>query len=65
MEFAAIADQISEYDDKWIAISEAERKVVASGENAIETIERAQALGYNETVLCKVPSLSHGFASEA
>lgn len=63
MNIATVADQFVEYENKWVAISETEEKIVASGENAFEAIERAKELGYPETILYRVPNLDHGYIS--
>jgi hypothetical protein len=63
MNIATVAKQFTEYENQWIAISESDEKIVASGENAFEAIERAKQLGYQETILYRVPTSEHGYIS--
>ncbi|MEK6299883.1 MAG: DUF5678 domain-containing protein [Acidobacteriota bacterium] len=62
MNLAAFAPQFREYEDKWVAISEAENRIVASGETVFEVNEAAEQRGYGDVLLFKVPRFDIGFA---
>jgi hypothetical protein len=49
-----LENELGKYENKWVAISEPERKVVGSGENAIQAKAEAEANGYSDTALFKV-----------
>jgi len=49
-----LEDELGKYENQWVAISETERKVVGSGENALEAKAEAEANGYRDTALFKV-----------
>jgi len=49
-----LEDELMNYEDKWVAILEAERKVVGSGDTAYDAKRDAEANGYEETALFKV-----------
>lgn len=49
-----LEDELGKYENKWVAISEPERKVVGSGNNALEAKADAEAQGYSDTALFKV-----------
>jgi hypothetical protein len=51
-----LEDELGKYENKWVAILESERRIVASGDRAIEAKREAEALGYPETALFKVRS---------
>lgn len=51
-----LEDELGKYENKWVAISEPERKVVGSGNNAIEAKNDAEAHGYLDATLFKVRS---------
>jgi len=51
-----LEDELGKYENKWVAISEPERKVVGSGDNAREAKADAEANGYHDTALFKVRS---------
>jgi len=56
MDIATISAQLKEYENKWVAISEPDGKVVGVGNNAFEATEDAERKGYQDTILFKVPS---------
>ena len=49
-----LENELGKYENKWVAISEPERRVVGSGNNAIEAKADAEAKGYTDTALFKV-----------
>jgi hypothetical protein len=51
-----LESELGKYENQWVAISEPERKVVGSGDNAIEAKAAAEANGYSDTALFKVRS---------
>ena len=59
----AFADALKEYDDQWIAFIEDDgiRRIVGSGRNAVEAVASAEANGFTEAILFKVPSLRASF----
>ena len=50
-----LEDEIGKYSNKWVAILEVERRIVAVGETAKQAQEEAEAKGYSEVALFKVP----------
>jgi Family of unknown function (DUF5678) len=52
---------LTKYEDKWVALSESEGKVVGVGEDAHEAQMEAQKHGYKEPVILKVPSSDYGY----
>ena len=46
---------VKKYKGKWIALTENEKKVIASGKSAKETLEKAKKEGLNNPILFKVP----------
>ncbi|MDQ2920500.1 MAG: DUF5678 domain-containing protein [Acidobacteriota bacterium] len=56
MDIASISTQLKEYEDKWVAISEADGKVVGVGNDAFEATEAAERKGYHDTILFKIPT---------
>lgn len=59
----AFADAVKEYDDQWIAFIEKDgvRVIVGSGHNAVEAVAAADANGFPDAILFKVPSLRTSF----
>jgi hypothetical protein len=59
----AFADLVKEYDNQWIAFVEREgvRVIVGSGRNAVEAVAEADAKGFPDAILFKVPSLRTSF----
>ena len=59
----AFADAVKEYDDQWITFIEENgiRRIVGSGRNAVEAVASAEANGFREAILFKVPSLRASF----
>jgi hypothetical protein len=50
-----LQEELGRYEDKWVAILEPERKIVGSGDDAYEAKLNAEANGYPDIVLFKVP----------
>lgn len=46
--------ELGKYENKWVAIYEPERKIVGSGDNAIQAKAEADANGYEDAALFKV-----------
>lgn len=59
----AFADAVKEYDAQWIAFIEEDgvRRIVGSGRNPVEAVASAEANGFPEAILFKVPSLHTSF----
>ena len=59
----AFAEAVKKYDDQWIAFIEEDsvRRIVGSGRNAVEAVASADANGFPDAVLFKVPSLRASF----
>jgi hypothetical protein len=51
----SLQEELGQYEAKWVAILESERKIVGSGDDAYEAKHDAEANGYPEIVLLKVP----------
>ena len=49
-----LEEELGKYEDKWVAISEPDRKVVGSGDRAIDAKLEAEANGYSDAALFKV-----------
>lgn len=49
-----LIEELHKYENQWVAILEAERKIVGSGENAYQAKLDAEAKGYPEIALFKV-----------
>jgi|KBSSwiStaDraftv2_1062776.scaffolds.fasta_scaffold2506936_1 hypothetical protein len=59
----AFADLVKDYENQWIAFIEKDgmRVIVGSGQNAVDAIASAEANGFADAVLFKVPSLRTSF----
>lgn len=59
----AFADAVKEYDNQWITFIERDgmRVIVGSGRNAVEAVAEAEAKGFPDAILFKVPSLRTSF----
>ncbi len=60
---SAFAELVRDYESLWIAIEERDgvQVVVGSGRNAAEAVAAADANGFPDAVLFKVPSFSATF----
>jgi hypothetical protein len=56
MDLTAISTQFEKYENKWVAIDEAQERIVGVGTDAIEATKDAERHGYQDTILFKVPS---------
>lgn len=54
-------EQLKNYEDKWVAILEPDKKVIASGEDASEAKQEAEKKGYKTFILLKVLSFRAGY----
>ena len=59
----AFAELVRDHENQWIAIDERDgvRFIVGSGRDAVEAAEDAEAKGFPDAVLCKVPSFNATF----
>jgi hypothetical protein len=59
----AFAELMRDYENLWVALDEkdGERIVVGSGRTALEAATTAEANGFPDAVLFKVPSFSSSF----
>jgi len=62
MKTPSLADELLKYENKWVAISQPDEKVVGSGADAYEANLDAEKNGYTEAVLLLVPSFDSGYA---
>ena len=51
-----LTDELGNYENQWVAILESERKIVGSGDTAVEAKQEAKTRGYSEIALFKVPA---------
>ena len=63
----AFADLIREYEDQWVAIDERDgvKVIVGSGKDAVEAAQAAEAKGFPDAALLRVPSFSSTFIPSA
>jgi hypothetical protein len=59
----AFAELVRAYEDQWIAIDDRDgvKFIVGSGRDAVEAAEDAEAKGFPDAVLLRVPSFSSTF----
>ena len=60
-----LAEELALYESKWVAILETEQRIVASGSTALEAKTNAEAEGYQDTALFKVPKLDRCYVLSA
>ncbi len=53
---ATLTEQFRDYEDMWVAILEAESRIVGSGTGPLEAKADAERKGYSETTLFQVPT---------
>ena len=53
---ATLTEQFKDYEDMWVAILEAESKIVGSAIGPFEAKVDAESKGYTETTLFQVPT---------
>ena len=54
MENNTLIQELKNYEDKWVALIEPNKKVVASGDDASEAKKEAEKKGYKDIILFKV-----------
>jgi hypothetical protein len=54
--------ELLDYENKWVAILEAEQRVVGSGSDACEALEDAEKQGYPDVLLMRVRSVDMHYA---
>ncbi len=59
----SLADELWKYENRWIAITEPDEKIVGSGESALEAKLEAERNGYADAALFKVGLFDRGFLS--
>lgn len=52
----ALTEQFKQYEDKWVAILESERRIVGNGADPLEAKVDAERNAYSETTLFQVPT---------
>ena len=59
----AFANMVKDYENQWIVFIERDgmRVIVGSGQNAVEAVASAEANGFPNAILFKVPSLRTTF----
>jgi len=64
---AAFADLIKDHEDQWVAIDERDgvEFIVGQGKDAVAAAKDAEAKGYPNAMLFKVPSFSSSFIPSA
>jgi hypothetical protein len=58
----SLEDDLMNYENKWVAISQGEDKVVGSGDDADEAIRDAERNGYDEPILFKVRRFGQSYS---
>ena len=63
----AFAELVREFEDKWVAIDDRDgvKSIVGSGKDAVEAAQEAEAKGYPDAALLRVPSFSSTFIPSA
>lgn len=61
MDKEKLFEQLKNYENKWVAILEPEKKVVASGSDASEAKQKAEEGGYKNFVLFRVFPFRAGY----
>jgi hypothetical protein len=63
----AFAESVRPYEDQWVAIDERDgvKFIVGSGRDAVEAAENAEAKGFPDAVLLRVPSFTSTFIPSA
>jgi len=56
-----LIEELKNYEDKWVALLEPEKKVVGSGNDASEAKQDAERNGYRDFILLKVLPLRMGY----
>jgi len=63
----AFAELIREFEDQWVAIDDRNgvKFIVGSGKDAVEAAQAAEAKGFPDAALLRVPSFSSTFIPSA
>jgi len=63
----AFAELVREYEDQWVAIDDREgvKFIVGSGKDAVEAAQAAEAKGFPDAALLRVPLFSSTFIPSA
>lgn len=61
MENNTLIQELKNYEDKWVALIETEKKVVGSGDDALEAKKEAEKKGYKDIILFKVFPFRAGY----
>ena len=63
----AFAELVREYEDQWVAIDDRDgvKFIVGSGKDAVEAAQAAEAKGFPDAALLRVPSFSSTFIPSA
>ena len=63
----AFAELVREYENQWVAIDDRNgvKFIVGSGKDAVEAAQAAEASGFPDAVLLKVPSFTSAFIPSA
>ena len=56
-----LIQELKNYENKWVALIETDKKVVASGDNASEAKKEAAERGYKDIILFKVFPFRAGY----
>lgn len=57
-----LTEELENYENRWVAILESERRIVGSGNTAVEAKQEAKTRGYSEIALFKVPAAGKLYA---
>lgn len=60
-----LTEELGCYENQWVAILESERRIVGSGDTAVEAKQEAKTRGYSEIALFKVPAAGKLYAYPA
>lgn len=60
MDISAMSSQFAEHEDKWVAINETDNTIVATGDSNFDVDREAEAKGYDNVLLFKVPRFDVG-----
>ena len=50
-----LEDELGQYENRWVAILESEKRIVGSGDTASQIKGESESNGYTETTLFRVP----------
>lgn len=56
-----LIQELKNYENKWVALIEPDKKVVASGDDASEAKKEAEKKGYKDIILFRVFSFRAGY----